>query len=80
MIEENLYHIYAKDQCLYNCLREKEFKEKWEEIKMIVGLMKTDYTEEDITYIKLPANSGGNGRGTVGVPSGDTEPPGEPSY
>ena len=75
MTEENLYHIYAKDQCLYNCLKEKEFKEKWEEIKMIVGLMKTDYTEEDLTYIKLPANSGGNGRGSVGVPSGDTEPP-----
>ena len=80
MTEEYFYHIYAKDQCLYNCLREKEFKEKWEEIKMIVGLMKTDYTEEDLTYIKLPANSGGNGRGSVGVPSGDTEPPGEPSY
>ena len=79
MTEENLYHIYAKDQCLYNCLREEEFKEKWEEIKMIVGLIKTDYTEEDLTYIKLPANSGGNGRGSVGVPSGDTEPPGEPS-
>ena len=47
MTEENLYNIYAKDQCLYNCLREEEFKEKWEEIKMIVGLMKTDYTEED---------------------------------
>ena len=80
MTEENLYHIYAKDQCLYNCLREKEFKEKWEEIKMIVGLMKTDYTEEDLTYIKLPANSGGNGKSSVGVPSGDTELPGEPSY
>ena len=44
------------------------------------GIGRTDYTEEDLTYIKLPANSGGNGRGSVGVPSGDTEPPGEPSY
>ncbi len=74
MTEENLYHIYAKDQCLYNCLREKEFKEKWEELQRIIGLLKTDYMEEDLTYIKLPANSGGNGQGF------GTEPPGDPSY
>ncbi len=68
MTEPSGYYIYAKDQCLYEDLTEEEFKEKWEELKMIIRLLKTDYTEEDLNYIKLPANSGGNGS------------PGNPSY
>ena len=71
MTEEYFYHIYAKDQCLYNCLSEREFNKKWEELQRIVGLLKTDYREEDLNYIKLSANSGGNGK---------VEPPGDPSY
>ena len=62
MKDETIYHIYAKDVCLYNCLKEKEFEVKWAELKAMVGLMKTDYTEEDLTFVKCPAeNSGGAG-------------------
>ena len=63
MKDETLYHIYAKDKCLYPCLKEDEFNLKWAELKAMVGLMKTDYTEEDITFEKLPAEkrSGGGG-------------------
>ena len=63
MQDETLYHIYAKDVCLYPCLKEEEFEVKWAELKAMVGLMKTDYTEEDITFEKLPAEkrSGGGG-------------------
>ena len=63
MKDETIYHIYAKDRCLYNCLKEEEFNVKWAELKAMVGLMKTDYTEEDITFEKLPAEkrSGGGG-------------------
>ncbi len=76
MTTETLYNIYARGECLYKNLSKSEFNNKWIELNAIVGLMKTDYTEEDLTYIKLPANSGENGReGSV-----NTEPPGEPSY
>ncbi len=63
------YHIYAKDNCLYHSLKENEFKEKWKEIKAMVGLMKTDYTEEDLSYIKLEATSYGNASDPLNEPS-----------
>ena len=43
MKDETIYHIYAKNVCLYPCLKEEEFKIKWAELKGMVGLMKTDY-------------------------------------
>ena len=63
MKDETIYHIYAKDRCLYNCLKEEEFKMRWKELKAMVGLMKTDYTEADLNYVKWPAEirSGGGG-------------------
>ena len=57
--QETVYHIYAKDRCLYNCLRESEFKEVWSNLTNMVGLMKTDYALEDLSYEKLPAGIGG---------------------
>ena len=62
--DSEIYHIYAKGQCLYNCLNESEFKEKWAELNAMVGLMHTDYTLEDLSYEKLGAGIGGGG-GTV---------------
>ena len=62
MKDETIYHIYAKDRCLYNCLKEEEFEIKWAELKAMVGLMKTDYTESDLAFVKCPADKvGGNG-------------------
>ena len=62
MKDETIYHIYAKNVWLYNCLRQEEFEIKWAELKAMVGLMKTDYREEDLTFVKCPAeNSGGAG-------------------
>ena len=61
MKDETIYHIYAKDVCLYPCLKEKEFEVKWAELKAMVGLMKTDYTEEDLTFVRCPADVGGGG-------------------
>ena len=62
MKDETIYHIYAKDRCLYNCLKEEEFEVKWAELKAMVGLMKTDYTESALAFVKCPADKiGGNG-------------------
>ncbi len=62
MKDETIYHIYAKDVCLYNCLNEEEFKVKWAELKGMVGLMKTDYREEDLSFACCPAENNGGGR------------------
>ena len=61
MKDETLYHIYAKDQCLYSCLKEKEFNVKWSELNAMVGLMHTDYDVDDLSYERLPESTGGGG-------------------
>ena len=47
---EKVYHIYAKKECLYNNLSREEFNNTWKTLKGMVGLMKTDYDLEDLTY------------------------------
>ena len=75
MVDDTLYHIYAKDKCLYNCLSKKEFIEKWDMLNKMVGLMQTSYTEDDLSYEKCAAGSG-KGGGTVTW----KEPEGSDSY
>jgi len=47
---EKVYHIYAKQECLYNNLTEEQFNDTWKTLKGMVGLMKTDYDLEDLSY------------------------------
>ena len=47
---EKVYHIYAKEVCIYNNLSKEEFNNTWETLKGMVGLMKTDYELEDLSY------------------------------
>ena len=63
-MDHTVYHIYAKDRCLYNTLTEDEFQIKWAELKAMVGLMKTDYTEDDLNFVKCPADVSGAGGGS----------------
>ena len=65
MYDETTYHIYAQDRCLYTNLPEEEFECTWEMLKVMVGLLKTDYTEKDLSYIKLGAKCGVGGPGRV---------------
>ena len=48
-----VYHIYAKDQCLYQNLTEKQFKKTWITLNGMVGIMKTDYVIEDLSYEEI---------------------------
>ena len=64
MKDETIYHIYAKDRCLYNCLKEEEFEVKWEQLNAMVGLMHTDYKVEDLSYIKCPVEKSGGAGGS----------------
>jgi len=70
------YHIYAKDKVLYHNLEEEDFEEKWEMLNVMVGLLKTEYSSEDLSYIKLAPKVGYGGPGRVLW----TEPSGDDSY
>jgi len=71
---EKVYHIYAKQECLYNSLNEEQFINTWETLKGMVGLMQTDYQLEDLTYEEIVYAHGGSGVGNL------HEPPGSDSY
>ena len=73
MISEKVYHIYAKDRCLYHSLKEEEFQRTWDNLKGMVGLMKTDYCLDDLSFVELPPMTGGHGNTS-------SEPPGSPSF
>jgi hypothetical protein len=45
-----LYHIYLKDECIMPSLDHEKFKYNWECLNVIVGLLKTDYVAEDLSY------------------------------
>ena len=70
------YHIYAKDKVLYHNLTEEDFEEKWELLNVMVGLLKTEYVESDLSFVKLAPKVGCGGPGKVLW----TEPAGEDSY
>ena len=57
-MEDISYHIYAKDRVLYYNLPKEDFEEKWQLLNVMVGLIKTDYTEKDLSYIKLAPKAG----------------------
>ncbi len=50
---EKVYHIYAKDRCLYHNLGLEDFEEKWEMLNIMVGILKTDYQVEDLDYTEV---------------------------
>ena len=75
-IDDITYHIYAKDKCLYHNLGKEDFEEKWELLNVMVGILKTDYSENDLSYEKIAAKVGFGGPGRVIW----TEPSGSDSY
>ena len=53
---EKIYHIYAKDKCLFHSIKEEEFHITWNTIKGMVGIIKTDYSIQDLSYEELSLN------------------------
>ena len=50
---EKVYHIYARNRCLYHNLNVEDFIEKWEMLNIMVGILKTDYQVEDLDYTEV---------------------------
>ena len=63
--DNTTYHIYLKDRCVYWNLNEEDFEEKWQMLKVMIDLISTEYTEEDLSYIKLGPKCGVGGPGRV---------------
>jgi hypothetical protein len=50
---EKIYHIYIKNRCLFHSIKEEEFHTTWKTLNNMVGIMKTDYVIEDLSYEEL---------------------------
>ncbi len=74
--DDTIYHIYAKNKCLYHNLEKEDFEEKWKLLNVMVGLMQTDYSHNDLSYVKLEPNHGVHGLDKVVY----YEPAGSDSY
>jgi hypothetical protein len=54
--DEKIYHIYAKDRCIYHSLSESKFSETWETIHRMIDLLDLDLQKEDLSYEELIIN------------------------
>jgi hypothetical protein len=50
MSVSKVYHIYLKGECVLHSLDEDNFQSSWSTLQNLVGLVKTDYTSEDLSY------------------------------
>ena len=53
---EKIYHIYAKDKCIYHSLSEEKFSETWEMLHRMVDLLGKDIEKDDLQYESLFVN------------------------
>ena len=62
-MSEKVYHIYAKDRCLYHNLEREDFEEKWEMLHNMVELM-TGYKDDiDLQFEEISDSIVSNGPG-----------------
>jgi hypothetical protein len=55
-MNETIYHIYAKGQCIYHSLSKEKFEETWEMLHRMVDLIDVRLTKEDFSYEELTIN------------------------
>jgi hypothetical protein len=53
---EKIYHIYAKDKCIYHSLSESKFSEVWDMLHKMVDLLGANISKEDLQYEELTVN------------------------
>ena len=53
---ERVYHIYAKDRCIYHNLSEKKFSEIWDMLHKMIDLLDMNLQKEDLEYEELVIN------------------------
>jgi hypothetical protein len=53
---EKIYHIYAKNRCVYHSLSEEKFSETWEMLHKMIDLLDVDISKEDLQYEMMYVN------------------------
>jgi hypothetical protein len=53
---EKLYHIYAKDRCIYHNLSESKFSEIWDMLHKMVDLLDLNISRGDLQYEEVTVN------------------------
>jgi hypothetical protein len=53
---EKLYHIYAKERCIYHSLPESKFSETWDMLHRMVDLLGANISKEDLEYEEVTVN------------------------
>ena len=53
---EKIYHIYAKNRCVYHNLSEEKFSETWEMLHRMIDLLDADISKEDLQYEMMYVN------------------------
>jgi hypothetical protein len=53
---EKIYHIYAKDRCVYHSLSEEKFSEIWEMLHRMIDILDADISKEDLQYEMMYVN------------------------
>ncbi len=53
---EKIYHIYAKNKCIYHNLSESKFSEIWEMLHRMIELLDMNIKKEDLQYEELILN------------------------
>ena len=45
-----MYSIFLQNKCILTGLTEEKFKQSWETLNNLVGIITTNYTAEDLSY------------------------------
>ncbi len=55
-MNDTIYHIYAKGECIYHSLSKEKFEETWEMLHRMVDLIDVRLTKDDFSYEELTIN------------------------
>jgi len=53
---EKIYHIYAKNRCIFHSIKEDDFEVTWKTLNNMIDLINTDYKISDLSYEELMVN------------------------
>jgi len=53
---EKIYHIYAKDKCIYHSLSKENFEETWEMLHRMVDVLDICTSKDDLSYEEVFMN------------------------
>jgi hypothetical protein len=53
---EKIYHIYAKNRCVYHSLSEDKFSETWEMLHRMIDILDVDISKGDLQYEMMYVN------------------------